>query len=185
MEKATHNSGTGESPKNFWAKYFSFCAKCQNKTIEEQYRAGVRLFDIRIRKLGYLFYVCHGLAVYEKTLFDVLGTLDAVHAEFTAKNRSTKRPIVMITYEGSLDSEAEATFISIVKDAFKCFPKIKLGYVSVKKPTWRTILRTKDQPEYIQNYPKLTGWKALLPFPALWNHFKKNVEGAIVMEDFV
>ena len=44
---------------------FAFVARCQSKTIQEQYEAGVRLFDLRIRfsKEGYLV-LAHGLMEY-------------------------------------------------------------------------------------------------------------------------
>ena len=50
MMLATHNSGTGEKSGNLVSSLFSIFSKCQNKTIKEQYDAGVRLFDIRVRK---------------------------------------------------------------------------------------------------------------------------------------
>lgn len=48
MKLASHNSMTYLPIKKWWLKPFRFIAQCQNKTIEEQYQAGVRMFDIRI-----------------------------------------------------------------------------------------------------------------------------------------
>lgn len=66
MKLASHNSWTFGTPKKWWMRPFSFVAKCQAKNIREQYEAGVRLFDLRIRfdKYGALV-VAHGLAEYD------------------------------------------------------------------------------------------------------------------------
>ena len=50
MNIATHNSGTGEKSGGWLSRLFFIFAKCQSKTLVEQYNAGVRLFDLRIRK---------------------------------------------------------------------------------------------------------------------------------------
>lgn len=36
-------------PSKLWMKAINWTAKCQDKTIEQQYQAGIRYFDIRIR----------------------------------------------------------------------------------------------------------------------------------------
>lgn len=186
MKIATHNSGTGEKGSNFWSKFSGFC-RCQTKTIVEQYEAGVRLFDFRVRWVDDDLYLCHGLAVYCKSLLQVLSELSKIHEKYTEKNRSTERPVVMITYEGKLDGDMELEFFDCVFSILKEFPKIRVGSLSVKLPKWRTIYKTRFQPEYKQNYPKLVGWKALLPIPILWNRFKQDMseEKGFVMEDFV
>lgn len=45
----SHNSMTYLPPKQWWLKPFHFIAKCQNKTLQEQYECGVRVFDIRVK----------------------------------------------------------------------------------------------------------------------------------------
>ena len=45
----SHDTMTYLEPKKWWLKPFKFIAKCQSKTIEEQYNDyGIRLFDLRI-----------------------------------------------------------------------------------------------------------------------------------------
>lgn len=41
--------------------------KCQGKTIEEQYKFGVRFFDIRIFRDGSKWRACHGMSNFKKT----------------------------------------------------------------------------------------------------------------------
>lgn len=187
--KASHNSATGEKPCNFWAKAFSWIAKCQCNTIVDQYVFyGVNLFDIRVRynKQGEL-YCYHGLAKYKITLEDVCKSLNT-HAMI---NRVT--PIIMVTYEGKLTSDIEAAFVQEVHSIFTNYREVRLGYISVKKPEWRTICVSYDQPAYICNYTKIVGWKVLLPFPRLWQWIRyKDIQKArfekadkLLMEDFI
>ena len=181
MKLASHNSGTGEKPYNIWAKLFGIFCKCQDKTIAEQYQTGVRLFDLRVREIDGVWRLCHGIAQYSKTL-------DEVFTEFLALHYKTNEDlIVMLTYEGKVSPSKEYWFIEEMTSMVSKYPYILLGSISIKKPKWKTLVMTKNQPTCIQNYPKLIGWKALLPIPILWNIFKKTIDSdeCYVMEDFI
>ena len=180
--KASHNSATGERPLNFWAKWFGCIARCQTKTLTEQYFAGVRLFDIRVRydKHGVLR-CCHGLAEYDMTLRDAFRTLNRL--------RSDRMAWVMVTYEGSLSQSLRHQLIEDVREEYSS-PRtyFALGNISVKKPEWTIISLNTLQPEYKHNYTKIVGWKVLLPFPRLWyrlNPPKPVKDNEISMEDCV
>lgn len=176
MRLATHNSGTGERPANFFAKWFAFIAKCQDKTIEQQCEAGVELFDIRVRKYGDDYYVHHGLARYDMSLGEALTLID---------RKAKPLSVVMVTYEGEPIFE-DYDFVNMVRLDFGELFNVRMGNISAKKPTWKTLYASPYQPQYEQNYPKLVGWKALLPFPRLWHLFHKKMESnKIIMEDFV
>ena len=78
MKLASHNSWSYLPPMKWWMRPFAFMAKCQSKTIREQYEAGVRLFDLRVRfnKEGY-FILAHGLMEYRLgTLWESLNYLN-------------------------------------------------------------------------------------------------------------
>lgn len=47
---ATHDSATGEKGRGFLSFLVTPFAKTQGKTIQEQYDAGCRSFDIRVRE---------------------------------------------------------------------------------------------------------------------------------------
>lgn len=185
---SSHNSATGEKPSNIWAKLFSCIAKCQTKTLIDQYNAGVTLFDIRVKynKVGVL-YCKHGLAKYDKTLWDVCKEINNLNKQHRDK------PVLMVTYEGKRNTEEENDFFQDVYSTFSVYPHIYLGHVSVKKPEWRIIYNSPNQPAYICNYTKIVGWKALLPFPKLWQRINSKKIQAIrashphelLMEDFV
>lgn len=62
MKLASHNSLSGTGLKNWWLYSFYFIGLCQTKSIESQFKAGVRLFDIRINsRLDNVLESAHGL----------------------------------------------------------------------------------------------------------------------------
>lgn len=125
--KASHNSATGEQPMNIWAKLFSCIAKCQTKTIREQYQAGVTLFDVRVKYSKWYTLDCwHGLARYRKILRDICKEINKL-----AKH-SSSAPVIMITYEGKITPEEEKEFFQDVYNIFSAYPHIYLGHIAVK-----------------------------------------------------
>lgn len=50
MEKASHNTFSYARPLQWWLRPFAFVARCQEKTLKEQFNAGVRIFDLRLRR---------------------------------------------------------------------------------------------------------------------------------------
>lgn len=73
----THNSLSYLKPKQWWLRPFAWIGRCQRLTIAEQWDAGVRYFDIRVKydkygnaKSG------HGLLSYNVFVYDVLEEID-------------------------------------------------------------------------------------------------------------
>lgn len=66
MVLGSHNSWSYLRPKKWWMKIIAFTARCQSKTIREQYELGVRCFDLRIRfdKYGNTLFA-HGIVEYD------------------------------------------------------------------------------------------------------------------------
>lgn len=189
---ASHNSATGEpiyDKCDFVALFAKPFAQCQAKTLAEQYKAGVRLFDLRVRWHEYAYRCAHGLILYDKTLYGALHDLQKVH---NAAQDGTQC-YVMVTYEGKLDEIDHEDFIEEVKSVFAYFPQLTLVNVAVKLPTWKTIYtktRLGNQAAFVCDYPKLIGWKALLPIPWLWKKWQKytppnRLFGKFSMRDFV
>ena len=75
----THNSMTFLPPEHWYGWFMIPFARCQNKTIEEQWYDGARCFDLRIRftKQGEPYFA-HGLyeCTHEVKPIDVLVRLD-------------------------------------------------------------------------------------------------------------
>ena len=44
----SHNTMSYLRPKTWWGRLFRFVARCQSKTLAEQWEAGVRYFDLRV-----------------------------------------------------------------------------------------------------------------------------------------
>lgn len=63
MNIGTHNSWSFGKCQ-WWLRPFAFMGRCQNKTIQEQFEAGARLFDLRVRFANRGFYACHGIFRY-------------------------------------------------------------------------------------------------------------------------
>jgi hypothetical protein len=69
---ATHDSLTAYPVKSWWFRPFNFLCKCQDKTLEEQYAAGARSFDLRFAKYRGEWYAAHGAMIYDITLEGVI-----------------------------------------------------------------------------------------------------------------
>lgn len=72
---ATHDSLTAYPVKTRWLKPFNFLCRCQDKTIEQQYAAGARSFDLRFAKYRGRWYAAHGAMIYDLTLEEALKKL--------------------------------------------------------------------------------------------------------------
>ena len=73
----SHNSWSYRKSKKWWLTPLRFTAKCQSKSIAEQYyKYGVRSFDLRVRfNKDNEFVVAHGMMVYDCTKDDILKDL--------------------------------------------------------------------------------------------------------------
>jgi hypothetical protein len=77
----THNSLTGYSPKFWLFKWFNIFTKCQGKTLEDQYKAGVRYFDLRFAKIFGKWFAAHGLQIYNITANEVFETIHSLDTD--------------------------------------------------------------------------------------------------------
>jgi hypothetical protein len=75
---ATHDSLTSYPIKSWWLKPFAWTCKCQDKTLEEQYAAGARSFDLRFAKYKGKWYAAHGAMIYNITLNEVIAKLSGL-----------------------------------------------------------------------------------------------------------
>lgn len=128
MKIATHNSATGERSKNLLHALFTPFSKCQDKTIREQYDAGVRYFDLRVDKDLVL---CHGLWKSNKTLTDIL--LDM-------RKYATERTYITVTIERKYKDGENEEICKKIRNIVNLHGKmVKLIYIARKKPSWTII----------------------------------------------
>lgn len=182
MKLASHNSMTYLPIKKWWLKPFRFIAQCQNKTIEEQYQAGVRMFDIRIafNKQTPNPEFKHGLMSYKG---NVLNTLNEIN--------SFQEPIYvrLILETHKKDSYSEDMFITYCNLFEKQYTNIKF-FCGVRKYDWKelyhfnTILPSIKEIYASYQLPKIDDlWPWL--YAKLHNRKIKDIEEDFLMIDYV
>lgn len=175
MKIATHDSATGERGHGLLSCLVTPFAKTQSKTIAEQYAAGCRSFDIRVRpargrRKGY---VCtHGLWESERSAVDILGMID----------RFPDRCQVCLTYEGtSKNIEDFRQFATNLRHGFQWIiwgsacckydkrASARVDYVSV-------LPAEVGYSGGAQGFLPLDGrsWHTYLPIPWLWDRLYKR-----------
>lgn len=172
----SHNSGTYIIPNKWYTKLFSIFARCQNKTIEEQFLSGVRVFDFRIRMTDYdnniklinNTKICHGLCEYgdKNTLNDIL--------RFLNEKSKEENVYVILVYEKNIFKEKYSNlYPKLVDEIKKDFPNIDFQFIFDKKK-WKLIEDFKKRTWMVENvyYWKLS-LNTFLPLPCLYN--RKNI----------
>ena len=171
MKIATHDSATGEKGKGFLSFLVSPFAKTQSKSIQEQYDAGCRSFDIRVREDEWGVYRCaHGLWMSKRNATEILSEIN-----------SFPEPCqVCVTYEGCIDDSAyyglfeyycewcKNAFFNIIWGKF-CIKYDKRNSVKV---SYREVIQAdKNYEGGIQGFLPLDGrsWNTYLPIPWLWD----------------
>lgn len=80
MIYGTHNSATG-GKLLWWLRpiggIINLTSKCQDKSIEQQLKDGVKLFNLQVSYIGGKWRFTHGLAIYKE---DVIETLSMIKA---------------------------------------------------------------------------------------------------------
>lgn len=178
----THNSGTGEKGSGWLSKLVTPFAKCQTKTLKEQYWAGCRFFDLRVKNVGGKLVLAHGLWHSDVTLWNAISLLHNL-----AKQDMERCVNVIVTYEGRLDEENIPHFIASIQNFSRFYTRVNVGYIAVKKPTWKTVWAGQC-PHNIQGFQSLEHAPyCLLPIPWVWNLWKHDeTEGKeFVMVDFL
>ena len=172
MEKiATHDSATGEQGKGFLSFIVTPFAKTQSKTIKEQYEAGCRSFDIRVKKDKDGVYICaHGLWTSKRYASDILSEI----------NSFPENCQVCVTYEGCIDNqndyEAYEYYCDWCKTSFKNITWgkfcIKYNKKSTVKVSYDVVIQgDKNYSGGIQGFLPLDGrsWHTYIQIPWLWD----------------
>lgn len=121
----SHNSFSYLTPTKWWMKLLTPWSKCQNKTIAEQYNAGVRYFDVHIafNKNGSIRLVHNWIEYPSSELFEALRTLNnksGVHLRILLDMRKKPKDAettadILRWFYGFLDYIIQNTTISIDK----------------------------------------------------------------------
>lgn len=142
MKLGSHNSMSYSAPKKWYMWPFHFMAKCQSKTIKEQYENyGVKMFDLRI-KFNSKGDACfaHGIMEYKESIEDTLKYINSL-GEIPVR-------ILLENKEG----EHEQFFREWCKKAKRKYSNIKF-FGGRNKYSWKVIYDFKYKgPEYLDKY---------------------------------
>lgn len=170
---ATHDSATGEKGANLLSWLITPFARTQRKTIAEQYVAGCRSFDLRVRIHKGEWHCAHGLWISRRTALDIIGEI----ASFADRCQ------VCVTYEGGMEQNED--FLAFVQYVRHAYAHIIWGYAAVKYGTdskgfnvkYTHLLEpTKAYEGGERGYLPLDGrsWHTYVPIPWLWDRIYKR-----------
>lgn len=190
----THDSATGEKGKGFLSWLVTPFAKTQSKTIKEQYDAGCRIFDIRIKHYNGVWRCAHGLWKSMRTAMDIISEI----------NDFTDVCGVSLTYEGrGTENENFLEFVKLIKDKCKhcCYGgvavkygkdgdgfNVRYDYLDPSTEEFNRLCLNKDAK---QGFLPLDGrsWHTYLPIPWLWDKIYKQphvfTEDVVTYYDFL
>lgn len=176
----SHNSMSYLKPRRWYLRPFSFMARCQSKSLKEQYeKYGVRLFDIRVSfdKDG-TPYFAHGLMQYKG---DVYKHLDYLNTKLNVEVR-------LLLEEGWDDGSSfqETHFKAFCSKVKKKFKNIAF-FGGIRKRDWTVIHDFKYKgPEYKDLYSSMQPPKYddLFPYWYAKNNNKKNIEKFGDIDDY-
>ena len=154
MILGSHNSWSFLPPKHWWQRPFGFMAKCQRKTIQEQYELGARCFDLRVRWVKWKLQVAHGWMVYDITREQLRDDLQFLNDKGDCMVRILHEARTKAQYEASKPFFQNVCYVwpfeypNIkwwcgrnlynweVDYEFACKPSCEEKYSSVSKPKW-------------------------------------------------
>lgn len=126
MKKASHNTFSYARPLQWWLRPLAFVARCQSKTLEEQYAAGVRIFDIRLRKdENGEWVIAHNAFIYAKGLGEVHSVLGRLN---DAVKEQGERVYVRVLHEVRNSRQARhsgsVAFNALCEELFRTYRNI-------------------------------------------------------------
>ena len=155
-------------------------ARTQSKSLVGQYQSGSRFFDLRVKQVDGKLYLAHGLWVSKTSLTDALIMLN------NCAEGAFSKPIISITYEGSLSSGAREKFAENIIRIMHVYKNLHLGSVAVKKPVWKTLY-AHECPRTKKGFYEISGWRCVLPIPFLWHllDYDQSEPDVITLVDFI
>lgn len=191
----THNSMTFLPPEHWYGWFMIPFARCQSKTIEEQWYDGARCFDLRIRftKQGEPYFA-HGLyeCTHEVKPIDVLVRLDRLMI------RHGQRALVRLILEDPDKQNHNVVYFKAfcqaweTHQAFHTVNKWIHFFGGNRKGDWAQIVEFDYKPnltQYVGSMMEDARWyEKIVPFAYAWRRNKKNKQnpqGDIAIYDFI
>lgn len=185
----THNTMTYLRPQKWYGWLMIPFARCQRKTIEQQWEAGARCFDLRIRftKDG-TPYFAHGLYVcsHKTKPWDVL---DELHRRAKVDRESVY--IRLILEDPKLQNHNVAYFRYLRDWCLKNYPHLTF-FGGNRKGDWAQIVEFDYKPnlqQYVGSMMEDARWyEKIMPFAYALRRNKKNKQnpqGDIAIYDYL
>lgn len=191
----THNSMTFLPPEHWYGWFMIPFARCQRKTIEQQWNDGARCFDLRIRftKQGEPYFA-HGLyeCTHKVKFIDVLTQLDKLIL------RDGQRAFVRLILEDPDKQNHNVVYFKAfcqaweTHQAFHTVNKWIHFFGGNRKGDWAQIVEFDYKPnltQYVGSMMEDARWyEKFMPFAYAWRRNKKNKQnpkGDIAIYDFI
>lgn len=179
LKIATHDSASGEKPKNLLSWLVIPFARTQSKTIKEQFFNGCRSFDIRVKDIKDKWFCAHGVFITKRTADNIL---DEINYLSLINNCCSQ---ICITYEGY--GKNNQKFLEKFHEWQSLYKNIIFGRPSIKYGDGSNLTKVKygyfddefGDSRYeggIQGFLPLDGrsWHIYLPIPWLWKKVYHN-----------
>lgn len=186
----SHNSMSYLPVQKWWMKFISFAARCQSKTFIEQYNAGVRIFDVRIKweennKDPNHWVFAHGLVSFKSDIKELFNFLES---------KGDTKVRLILEYNKPPKNEREI----VEKFTEDCF-HLKYAYPHIKffefrcKWNWNRVVFTEYNPIIDQQVGSMVQPISLLGkiWPWAWtklhnkNILKNGTDSEILFIDFI
>lgn len=188
MKLASHDSMTYLPPKKWYLYPFRFMARCQSKSIEEQYeKYGIRMFDLRIAFDGLQPEFRHGVIAYKGNVDNILKYLN--------NKKDCHVRLILEEYYDDKNSINEDLFKMFCDTWEQKYNNIRF-FGGIRKRDWKTLYKFDYNPTYEDKYSSnnkngttgtiLDDWFPYI-YARLMNkkNIKKGTEKEWLMIDFV
>ena len=193
----THNSMTYLRPQKWYGWFMIPFARCQRKTIEQQWNDGARCFDLRIRftKQGEPYFA-HGL--YECT--HKANPAHVLEELYKLMLRDNEQAVVRLILEDPDKQNYNVYYFEQLCRAWEIHQacqsvtvnKVLLFFGGNRKGDWAQIVEFDYKPnltQYVGSMMEDARWyEKIMPFAYAWRRNKKNKQnpqGDIAIYDFI
>lgn len=185
----THNSMTFLCPAHWYGWFMIPFARCQYKTIKQQWNDGARCFDLRIRftKRGEPYFA-HGL--YECT--HKVKPADVLRLLYRLSFRDNQRAFVRLILEDPDRQNHNVVYFKKFCQAWRKYYSAIHFFGGNRKGDWAQIVEFDYKPnltQYVGSMMEDARWyEKIMPFAYAWRRNKKNKQnpqGDIAIYDFI
>lgn len=185
----THNSMTYLRPQKWYGWFMIPFARCQRKTIEQQWNDGARWFDLRIRftKQGEPYFA-HGL--YECT--HEVNPAHVLEELYKLMFRDNEQAVVRLILEDPDKQNHNVFYFKELCHSWRqCYKEIRF-FGGNRKGDWAQIVEfdyKRNLTQYVGSMMEDARWyEKIMPFAYAWRRNKKNKQnpqGDIAIYDFI